>query len=129
VTAYCNTCEVWRPASHTCYPVWEVRDTDCPGIQPEDIWDAAALVRAPDAETAAEKFAEADDFHGDWSLARNPGRSLIVEVRQPDDPSHLWHFRCWAETNPTYLSEEIEAPIPSPSTQEAEAPTTQQGGE
>ena len=94
----CPTCGEFSYTYHKCSLVWSVYSPD----RGEDESDAV-LVRALDAEDAAEKWAERDDSDGDYTIVGGSS----VEVICISSAGVQTRWRVSGETVPQYYAREL----------------------
>jgi hypothetical protein len=98
--SWCKTCGDYMlfPDSHKCPPIWECW---CP--DEGETRDDPRMIRASDAEAAAEKWAEEDDRYGDYTIIG--GNDATVCVAKPDN-DEVRTFVVTGESVPEYHAEE-----------------------
>lgn len=95
----CQKCGEWTYSDrHACPPLFDVRCDDNHG---PDEW---VQIRAIDAETAAEKWAERDDQDGDYLIVGQRS-TPIVDVRSPTGEVTRWQVS--GEAVPKYYAKSV----------------------
>ena len=88
-------------SSHQCPPLWDVHDPDSHG----DL-DFFSTVRAIDAQSAAEKYAEDTDAAGDYSCVG--GSELRLKVRKSGTDDSWTDWAVTGETEPVYHARDYD---------------------
>jgi hypothetical protein len=113
---FCRVCGRMKFSGHICPPAFACRFADLKNHGDE--W--TVNIRAGDAETAAEKFAEEYDIYNEYSILTQGDRcEEIVEVRDHDGVITRWSIH--GESIPHYYAEEADedetATLPDPPAQ------------